>query len=373
MIELRSNDRRAAFDVPFNVYDAASPYVSPMWSDLDRFLDPARNPLAREGRGAFELFTAHRDGRPVGRIVAAMHDASNRRHNTRRGQFGFFDCADDGEVAAALLRAAEAWVRARGAEEIVGNFNLTAMQMVGVVTEGFDNAPYTDMMWSPPHVARLLERAGYAPMFPMTTFETDLTRIAPGDLVGPKQSAILANGACAWRPITRRDFKARMEDARVVLNDGFDRNPMFVPVSAREYAFQAGEMMWVMDPRLSVVVHDDGAPAGVIVCIPDLNPFIRACRSRLSLTTPWHFLKHRFTGDRAVIIYYSVVSRLQGGGLNGAMLSRLVGAAKAAGYKRLGTTWIADVNQASLRQMQRLGARPLHRLHLFRKSLGGAS
>ena len=93
-----------------------------------------------------------------------------------------------------------------------------------------------------------------------------------------------------------------------MLNDGFDSNPMFVPVSAEEYTFQAGEMMWVMDPRLSVVVHHDGKPAGVIVCIPDLNPFVRACRSRLSLTAPWHFLKHRLTGDRAVIIYYSVIN-----------------------------------------------------------------
>ena len=30
-------------------------------------------------------------------------------------------------------------------------------------------------------------------------------------------------------------------------------------------------MMWVMDPRLSVVAHHGGRPAGVIVCIPDLN------------------------------------------------------------------------------------------------------
>ena len=37
-------------------------------------------------------------------------------------------------------------------------------------------------------------------------------------------------------------------------------------------------MMWIMDPRLSVVVYHDGKPAGVIVCIPDLNPFMRACR-----------------------------------------------------------------------------------------------
>ena len=371
MIELRSNDRRAAFEVPFNVYAPASPYVSPMWSDFDRFLDPARNPLVRDQHGTFELITAHRDGRPIGRIVACMHEASNRRHGTRRGQFGFFDCADDPSVSHALLQAAEAWVAARGAEEIVGNFNLTAMQMVGVVTAGFDDAPYTDMMWSPPHIARLLERAGYAPIFPMRTFETDLTRVDPAGLIGPKQAAILTDEAYTWHPITRRDFKARLEDARVTLNDGFDRNPMFVSVTTEEYIFQAGEMMWVMDPRLSVVVHHEGQPAGVIVCIPDLNPFVRACRSRLSLTAPWHFVKHRLTGDRAVIIYYSVASRLQGAGLNGAMLSRLIAAAQAAGYRRLGTTWIADVNEASLRQMQRLGARPLHRLNLFRKALGG--
>ena len=373
MIELRTGDRRAAFDVPFNVYEAASPYVSPMWSDFDRFVDPARNPLARDGRGAFELFTAHRDGRPVGRIVAAMHEASNRRHGTRRGQFGFFDCADDPDAANVLLGAAEAWVRARGAEEIVGNFNLTAMQMAGVVTDGFENAPYTDMMWSPPHIARLLAHAGYTPFFPMTTFETDLAGVDPADLIGTKQAAILDDGRYSWRPIRRRDFKAVMEDARVVLNEGFDRNPMFVPVSVEEYAFQAGEMMWVMDPRLSVVVYHDGKPAGVIVCIPDLNPLMRACRSRLSLTAPWHFLKQRLFGDRAVIIYYSVTPDLQGAGLNGAMLSRLIAAAKSAGYRRLGTTWIGDVNQASLRQMQRLGAKPLHRLHLFGKALGGGT
>src|SRR5262245_43932622 len=373
MIEVRSGERRAAFEVPFNVYPPDSPYVSPMWSDFDRFLDPAKNPLAREARGAFELFTAWQDARPVGRIVAAMHEASNRRHGTQRGQFGFFDCADDPAVANALLGAAEAWVRARGAAELVGNFNLTAMQMAGVLTDGFGNAPYTDMMWSPPHIARLLEGAGYTPFFPMTTFETDLTRVDPASLIGPKQAAILADDRYNWRPIRRRDFKAVMEDARIVLNEGFDRNPMFVPVSPEEYVFQAGEMMWVMDPRLSVVVYHDGKPAGVIVCIPDLNPFMRACGSRVSLTAPWHFLKHRLTGDRAVIIYYSVTPGLQGAGLNGAMLSRLVAAAKSAGYRRLGTTWIGDVNQASLRQMQRLGAKPLHRLHLFGKLLGDAA
>lgn len=49
------------------------------------------------------------------------------------------------------------------------------------------------------------------------------------------------------------------------------------------------------------------------------------------------------------------------------MLHRVTTALKAAGYATLGITWIADVNGASLRQMERLGARRLHRLHLFTK------
>jgi hypothetical protein len=51
------------------------------------------------------------------------------------------------------------------------------------------------------------------------------------------------------------------------------------------------------------------------------------------------------------------------------MLHRVTTALKAAGYLRLGLTWIADVNAPSLRQVERLGASPLHRLHLFRKAL----
>lgn len=369
MIEIRQGDRRAAFEVPFNVYREGSPYISPMWSDLDRMFDPARNPLASDGRGRFAVFIAHRAGVAVGRIVASIHDASNARHGTQRGQFGFLDCSDDREVFARLIGEAEKWVAAHGASEIVGNFNLTAMQMAGVLTEGFDAAPHTDMMWNPPHIPRLLAEAGYEPTFPMTTFETDLGSIEPGSLNGPAQQQVLADPDFVWEPITRRNFKRQLEAARLVLNAGFDRNPMFVPVSTEEYLFQAGEMMWILDPRLSVIVSWRGKPAGVIVCIPDLNPFLKATGSRLGWMTLWHFLRHRLTRDRAVIIYYSVIPELHGRGLNGAMLGKLAASAKAAGYRTLGTTWIADVNQASLRQMQRLGAKPLHRLHLFRKEL----
>lgn len=368
MLELREGDKRAFFEAPFNAYGADSLYVTPMWSDIDRYFDAAKNPLFKAGN-PFLIFTAHRDGRVIGRISAHMHEASNTRHNTNRGYFGFFDVADDVEAAIALLGAAEAFARAQGANEIAGNFNLTAMQQLGITTEGFAAQPYTDMVYAPPHVAELLKHNKYEPIFPVSTWEIDLARADPEALLTDKARSVLNDPTYEWTSIDRRNFAARLEDARNALNDGFDKNPMFVPLMAEEYEFHAKEMMWILDPRISCCVRANGQAAGVVVCIPDLNPFIKAVRGVYGWNAPIEFIKQRLNRKRAVIIYYSTAKAYQGRGLNSAMLYRVLTNLRAAGYEKLGITWVADVNAASLRQVEKLGGKRLHRLNLFRKAL----
>lgn len=368
-IELRERDFEAFFEAPFAVYGPNSPYVSPLKGDLKRFLSD-RNPLVSgAGEGALTYFTAHREGRVVGRITAHVHGASNRLHGVSRGYFGYLDCVDDGEVAGALLGAAEAWCRARGLSEIAGNFNLTAMQQIGVVTEGFEHAPYLDQVWSPPHIPRLLEQNGYTATFPMATMEKADLQTAPEVAVGPKQQAILDDPDFTFAPITRGTISQRLEEARLILNASFSENPMFVPVSAEEFHFQAKDMKWVMDKRISAVLHHKGQPAGCIICVPDLNPFLRRIRSRIGISTPWHFIRHRMTNTRAVLIFAGIMPQLQGKGVNPVILRHVMQNAKAAGYTHVGNTWIADVNPMSLAQAEKAGSRRMHRLHLYGKAL----
>lgn len=368
MLELREGDLDSFFEAPRHAYGGDSPYVSPFKSDLARFLDAQTNPLFKHF-GARRFFTVHRDGRPIGRIVAHVHRASNQRHGLRRSYFGYFDCADDAEAAHRLLDQAQAFARAQGCEELVGNFNLTAMQQMGVLTEGFDNAPFTDQIWSAPHVRRLLEENGFEPFFPVRTFLVDLRNLDPERLLGPRQREVMADPTLSWSTLRRRGFAGQMRDACQVLNEGFDKNPMFVPLTEEEFLFQAKDMMWIVDERIACMVREGNRPVGLVICIPDLNPFLRATGSRFSALTPWHFLRSRMNRRRAVIIFYSVSASHQNRGLNGAMLHKVTVALKAAGYESLAITWIADVNGASLRQMEKLGARTLHRLHLFRKTL----
>ena len=365
-MRLETQNFDAFFRAPFDAYGPDSAYVSPMRADLARFLDSAKNPLF--GEGEVKFFTAHDGDRVVGRITAHEHRASNEAYGLKRGYFGYFDCADNGEAGAILLAAAERWARQRGFDEIMGNSNLSAMQQIGVVTEGFEHPPYTDLVWNPPHIPRLLEASGYRAEFPMTTFEVDL-RTAEAPEIGPKQQAILDDPDFAFAPITRRNVKARMEDARTLLNAAFAQNPMFVPVSAEEFHFQAKDMAWIIDPRISALLTHKGEPAATILVVPDMNPFLQRIGSKAGLTTPWHFLRHKMTCKRAVLIFSAVRPDLQGKGVNPVVLRRVMLALKAAGYETCGNTWIADVNPASLAQKEKAGARKMHRLHLYRKAL----
>ncbi len=368
MLELREGDKRAFFEAPFHAYGARSLYVTPMWSDIDRYFDATKNPLFVAGN-PFRIFTVHRDGRPVGRISAHMHAASNALHKMSRAYFGYFDVADDAEAAKLLLDAAAEFARTHQCAELAGNFNLTAMQQIGVMTGGFEGQPFTDMVYSPPHVAEHLRRQGFSETFPVSTWEVDLRTLNPEVLLTDKACATLADASYEWMPVDRRHFAARLEDARLALNDGFAPNPMFVPLSKQEYEFHAKEMMWVLDPRISCCVRASGAVAGVVICIPDLNPFIKAIGGRYGVNALFEFVKQRVQRKRAVIIYYSTATAHQGRGLNSAMLYRVVTSLRQAGYDTLGVTWIADSNAASLRQVERLGAKRLHRLALFQKAL----
>lgn len=370
-ITLRDDDLASFFAAPRAAYGVDSAYVSPLRGDIERALDVDRNPLfGAIGGGVRRVITAHRAGVVAGRIVAHVHGASNALHHERRGCFGFFDCVDDLAVAQALLHEAEGFARQHGCVRLEGNFNLTAMQQVGVLTSGFDAVPYSDMHWNPPHIPRLLEACGFSRRFPMSTFELDIRRVEPASLLRGAAAERARDPELEWAKLDARDFATVLEDIRVVLNDGFARNPMFVPLTPEEMRFQAADLSHVLDARITALVRDGIGPVGVVLCIPDLNPLFRAMRSRLSWTSPWHLLRFRFgRRRRAVIVFYSVAERRQGQGLNGAMLYRVITALRSAGYERLGITWIADVNAASLRQVERIGARLLHRLHLYGKEL----
>lgn len=371
-ITVREGDFDAFFAAPFACYGDDAVIASGLRSDVRDSLDPERNPLLQAGRMRLTWFTAHRDDRIVGRITAHIHDESNRIHGLARGYFGMFDCIDDLDVARALLDAASTWVRDRDCTEIIGAFNLSITQLIGVVTEGFEHPAYTYQDHSPPHISRLLDELGFERSYPMRTFEVDLDPIDPDALVGPKQRALLADPDWQFRSVQRRHLGRQLRECCELLNDGFAENPMFVPLSFEEFAFATSGLSLVIDERLSAIAYHRGEPAGAVIALPDLSEFLHATRYRIGISTPWHLLRLKRRRDRVAGVFYSVRREWHDIGVNALLMRTVLSGAKSAGYRSLGVSWIADSNTPSLRQVEKLGGTPMHRLHLFSRPVRAA-
>jgi hypothetical protein len=82
-------------------------WVPPLIDEIKKVLDPRKHPYHQHADTAY--FLARRNGEVVGRITAQINHLSNEFHGTKIGNFGFFECVDDADVARALLSTPKSW------------------------------------------------------------------------------------------------------------------------------------------------------------------------------------------------------------------------------------------------------------------------
>jgi GNAT superfamily N-acetyltransferase len=359
-------DREAWIAFPRRVvYGAESSWVPPLDSDLRRFLDPRRNPFFRHGE-AQPFLARDLGGNVVGRILAHIYHRHNVRYGERAAFFGYFECLDHPEAARALVNAAAEYGAARGCTLLRGPFNMTAMQEMGILVDGFEDAPAVDESYTAAYYPTLLEGAGLKRTFPVTTFRVDdVTATDPDSLLGDRHRAWLDSGRLRIRSANLRQFKEEIETLRELLNDSFYDNPHFVPITHHEFWFQIGPYRRLMDPAISVVAELDGVPCGFIVCVPDYNPVLKRMGGTLGPRSLAIFLRERRHLRDAVLIIMGTQRQSQGQGIMRLLHAELLRAMRQRGYRRLTVTWVADVNDKSLATVKAIGGHPLHRLALY--------
>ena len=91
------------------------------------------------------LFLAHRDGRDVGRISAQIDRLQHtlppeQGMGPGTGNWGMFE-AQDADNAAALIGAAEEWLRAKGMTRVLAPLSLSIWDEPGLLVRGHDHPP----------------------------------------------------------------------------------------------------------------------------------------------------------------------------------------------------------------------------------------
>jgi hypothetical protein len=357
-------------DVAWRLHDPErTPWIPPLRAMVRDSLDRVGNPFYREADRA--LFVARRDGRAVGRVAAIENRAHNRHHGDRVGFFGFFECADDADAAAGLLRAAESWLAQRGLDRSRGPISPSMNHECGLLVDGFEHPPMIMTPWNPPYHGGLMERAGYAKAQDLLGFW-----IPAGDPKAiPERLTRLADRTLRKTGVTFRtlDVDILQREARQVLDlyiQAWSGNWGFVPPSWAEFWHIAKDLKGVVAADFSFVAEVDDEMIGFMLVAFDLNRLLRTMPS--GRLWPWNIVRllrgaQKLKSGRVLLLGLTTEHRNRG--LFPLFVFEALRRAVTIDAEGAEASWVLDDNEALVAPLEAIGLRAYKRWRIYEKAL----
>jgi len=364
-------DLRQFVALPYRLH-AGTPWIPPLKLERYAFLTRRLNPYFTHGEA--EYFLARRGGRVVGRITAQVNQAFNRQHESRWGNFGFLELEEDPEVLAALLGAAEGWVRARGMEQMVGPMDFSMNDETGILIDGFDQSPILRQPWHPPYYSRLLEQTGLQKAMDLFMWDLHFTDRYSGMMEFLPQIAEKARAehGVTIRKMSRRHLRRDLDEFAKVYNAAWSKNWDFVPFTKEDLDGEAITFQLVFDRDWFMVAEIDGQTAAIAITIPDMNQVLAKMRGRLLPLGWWHFLNRRRITDRVRIGFLGVMPEFQHTGVAAALYIEHFDMAERTARNSGVAGWILETNKPMNRALEAMGGHIGMRYRVYERRLDGA-
>ncbi len=365
-------ERRAFVDFAWHVYKDDPMWVPPLKDEVHGLIDPKKNPWFGHGRAA--LFVAERDGRIVGRISAQVDSLVQEYMQTGLGQWGLFE-ALDAEAAAALIAAAEGWLRDQRMSTAMGPISISIWDEPGLLIEGFDQPPTAMMGHHRPAYRAWIEAAGYAKAKDLVTYDLDIAKDQP-ELINRMVAATERNPRIRIRTVDKAKFARDSGIILNLLNDAWSDNWGFVPLTDAEIAYAGKKLKPIIFEDLVRIAELDGEPVGFMLTIPDINEMIRDLDGELFpfgfVKLLWRLRKPKVSRVRVPLM--GVTKRLHGTRLGGQIAYTLIEYIRRACVENYGVKqgefgWVLEDNQGMMSIAELPGAVINHRYRVYEKAL----
>ena len=363
------SDMRTFIRLPWRLYKGTDNWVPPLISERRRHLDRRRNPFFEHAEA--EYFLAWRGREPVGRISAHVDHLLNEFQDNRWGLFGFYESIPDREVAAALLAAAEAWLRERRRDRMLGPLDFSTNHESGLLIEGHGFRPQILENWHHPYYRQLMEGQGLIKAMDLYKWEIDYSnrdQLLPvivdlADRLEPEHGIRL-------RRMHKRDLEQEVRSFVEVYTSAWSKNWGFVPPTDGEIAAMAKELRPVLDDDFACVAETaDGEVAGVSLSLPDFNMVLSELNGRL-LPFGWvKALRAQRKIDKIRVFALGVKPQYQHTGVAAALYRDVWDAVGRRNFWGAETGWILEVNEPMNRAMEALTGRIIKRYRLYERLL----
>lgn len=365
-------DLKAFLDVPFSLYRDDPNWVAPLYVERLDHLDRRKNPYFQHAD--VEFFLALRDGRPAGRISAQLCQLRSARYQDGVGQFGMLEAEDDAEVMAALVDAAGAWLRQRGARHIQGPFNLSINDESGLLIHGFDTPPSIMMGHARTYYATRLEALGFHKAKDLIAYEFTDTGTLPRTVALATAKA-RSDSDIRIRPLNKKRLGAEIDIIIDIVNDAWSGNWGFVPWTDAEMKALGNNLRMLVNDDYIAIAEYRGEPAAMAASLPNVNEWLAGLNGRL-LPFGWARLAWKLFASppQSIRVPLMGVRRKYHGSALGAALGMAAIVQVRDYHTRRGTrraelSWILEDNRPMRNMIETFGGKPYKTYRIYEKTL----
>lgn len=350
--------RKAFFDVPYHIYENDPNWIPPLQRDLDFIFDEQQNPAFRENE-LQRWVLRKEDGSLMGRIAAFTKSDAIKNEPYRVGGIGFFECIHDQEAAFVLFDKAREWLEAREVKAMDGPINFGERDKFwGLLVEGFKQPSYQEN-YNPPYYQEMFEAYGFEKYFEQETFE-----IVRGDIDLEWLGKIAERGSRNI-PTTVKTLELDKLDQFVadflnVYNRAWEDFQDFKPLTHQEVKSLFQQVKPVLEKDFLIFIYMEGAPAGIIFLLPDVNQIFQHFNGKLGWWEQLKFLWYRNRGaiNKLKGLVMGIHPDFQNRGVDALLIYHVVKRVEENGqYQTAELSWIGDFNPKMKATVRKLNAR----------------
>ena len=350
----RPRHKKQFINFPYSLYHNHPIWVPPLIIEQKKNIDTKRNPFYRHAD--IQLFLAMKHGKVVGRIGAIINHLYNQYHKVNHGFFGFFESTNNQEVANLLIGSVTSWLKAFKLTKIIGPFNPSFFDTIGILVDGFQHSPKVLLPYNYKYYDSLLINAGLNKELDLYGYSiyTGLPSVAKNI----KRSEVIINKRLKKTGLSHRSFnlkniKKEVQIFTKIFNMAWSKNWGFSPLQVYEAEVLAKELKLVLDPRFCVFATHHGKEVGYLLNIPNINIILKKMKGRLFPFGLFKLLYHKSRVNEYRMAVVGVLPEYHKRGVEVLLLHYIYNQYKKYNIIYNEATWIAENNLPAIRTIHK--------------------
>ena len=347
--------------LPYSIYRNIPQWVPPLQMDAARMLDTHKNSFYAHSTAAYFL-AFDQETRPVARLACLNNSRYNEYNHEATAFFYLFESFNQPEASTYLFEAAFAWARDQGLSKIIGPKGFSALDGLGLLSDGFEHRPALGIPYNPDWYPDLVEQAG----FTMTTeilsgfVEQGFFMDSKIDLISKRVQERRGLQIAEFRK--RSDLRKLQTQLRELYNNAIQGTNGNYPISEQEAKGMADQLIRFADPKLIKIVMKDDRPVGFLFAYPDISEALQRTKGQLF---PFGWLDILISLRTTKVININgagMIEEYRGSGGTAILFSELRKSCQNTHYTLAEIVQVGADNQRMLKELSSLGI-TFHKKH----------